>query len=1219
MPAVVAASFLEKNLAALGERNADVAAKLREIDPAPDVLFSSAADGCTVVERGGRALCSRHRPLDEADRLVASLDLLDRAVFVMLGFGAGHHVRRLAERTGRVGLLVVLETDLPLLRAVLEQVDHSAWLKQALVVWITDAGDRGTLARKLEGAEAIIAQGVEYVEHPSSRPRLAEDIRRFTAAFGEMVLAAKTTLVTTLVRSVDTVRNFVLNVDHYVGGEGIMPLRDAAIGRLAVIVSAGPSLRRNLHLLKQPHVRERCVIVAVQTMLKPLLDQGIRPHFVTALDYHEISRRFYEGLDPNLLHDVTLLADPKVHPAVIDAYPGPVRCCAGPFLDQLLSEMRRDMGELPPGATVAHLSLYLARFLGCNPIALIGQDLGFTDGLYYTPGTAIHDVWSTELNPFNTIEMMEWQRIVRHRRHLSKLRDVHGKSIYTDMQMVTYLQQFERDFAKFGEEGLTIIDATEGGVLKQHCVARALRQVLEEHASTEREPMPPLPLPPRDLDRQRLQQAARRLEQVRRETASIRQASLDAMPLLEQMLRDQDDLRQMERHFTKMDRHRAVIERHFATFSLLNNINQLGVFKRLKADRRLHLLAQLGPVERQRGQLERDLDNVRWIADAAEEMFALLSDGQALLAGQRVEPRRPGPDKVSSIVDAPEAGSPATGSIKPPPARVAALVPIDPDRGGLGTARSLAEWPGARSMLQATLEQLARVRRLDEIVLIAPHGFDVEGLIERERLPRPVHVERCDGSPFPPAHEAIAAARRWADTCWRGGIAGMTVHDEVLCPRLMHEIMQRRGITAAIPVAPDWPLVDPSDTNGIDAVIARHLEHPQQHRIVFTQAPPGVGACLISAPLMAELAEGHRLGTVGALLGYLPHLPQHDPIARDANVQIDHNVRRSMVRAVGDTPRWRRCVSSSRRECDGVNDASTLMLLQSLESTAESDAAWPRHVVIELTTERLSDGVFSRQPFGSIDRAPMTRELLDRILSVLAGAECLVTFDGVGDPLLHPQLGDFIALARARGVAGIHVRTELLAPPAALDQLLAEGIDVVSVDLHADRAATYEVMMGSDRFKEVLLNIEHLMKNRRRLSPHAGNLAFALPWIVPRLQRRAETYEDIDSFYDRWMMVLGTAVIEGLPRFNPTSQCPADTLAEAVTPPRVVRHQLRRRMTILSDGSAPVSELDLAGRRCVGNVHDQETPNLWRDVLRERERLEGEQGPDCEELRTWRP
>ena len=39
--------------------------------------------------------------------------------------------------------------------------------------------------------------------------------------------------------------------------------------------------------------------------LKPLLERGIRPHFVTALDYHEISERFYEGLTPEDVAGVT--------------------------------------------------------------------------------------------------------------------------------------------------------------------------------------------------------------------------------------------------------------------------------------------------------------------------------------------------------------------------------------------------------------------------------------------------------------------------------------------------------------------------------------------------------------------------------------------------------------------------------------------------------------------------------------------------------------------------------------------------------------------------------------------------------------------------------------------------------------------------------------------------------------------------------------------------
>ena len=96
---------------------------------------------------------------------------------------------------------------------------------------------------------------------------------------------------------------------------------------------------------------------------------------------------------------------------------------------------------------MAHLSFYLAEFLGCDPIILMGQDLGFVDGLYYKPGTAIHETWGVELGRFNTLETKEWERIVRSRTILRKIPDIHGHPMYTEEQFFVYLQQFERDFA----------------------------------------------------------------------------------------------------------------------------------------------------------------------------------------------------------------------------------------------------------------------------------------------------------------------------------------------------------------------------------------------------------------------------------------------------------------------------------------------------------------------------------------------------------------------------------------------------------------------------------------------------------------------------------------------------------------------------------------------------------------------------------------------------
>lgn len=1178
MPLLAATSFLPANLKSLGRRNADLADKLAAVAPTVDLQLVDSEDGVPSVSLCGRQLCSKVHPLEEAKRLVDGIDLVEHAAIVVLGFGAGWHVRRLAERSEKSTLLVVYEPDLALLRGVLEQIDHSAWMREALLLFVTEADDRAALGAKLNGAEAILGQGVHVLEHPASRERLNADggAARFTRCFSEHVDAARTTLATTLMRSVDTVRNLLGNIDHYAGGAGIADLEGAAAGWPAVIVSAGPSLHRNMHLLAAPGVRERCVIIAVQTALQPLLKAGIRPHFVTALDFHEISRRFYEDLDAGMLRDVTLVADPKVHPVVVDVFPGAVRMCGNGFLDKALGDEARPMGDLRAGATVAHLAMYLARHMGCDPVAMIGQDLGFPDGLYYAPGAVIHDTWAPELNPFNTIAMMEWQRIARHRLHLRKTQDVNGRSIFTDAQMHTYLQQFERDFAEYAQHGLSTIDASEGGVRKQHATAMPLRDFLQLHATRT---LPDLPPCVRSVDPQRLVAANESILRLRREIARLRDLSRDTIRLIEAMLADQHDQNRMAGHFKRVEANRREVDRLMGAFELLNLVNQMGAFRRMKADRRLHMSRGLDAMTVQRRQLERDLENVRWLADAASEMLSQLDDAQALLRG---ESRSSNSESLAHSHSTRAASGPSSTS----ETRIAAIIPIDPARNGCGIPRSLHENFQDRNVLQITLERLGESQALDSIILITPGSFDVEDLLDRSRIGAKVEIERCDGdSPFGPEHEAIAVARLFADTCWRGGIAGMSVYDEVLCPQAMSAAMERRGLTAALLCAPDWPMINVTGEAGCDAVIRRHLDRPQQHNLVFTQSPPGLCGCVVSAILMKELSQRNRLSTIGGLLIYQPHAPQHDPIAREACVQTPHATRRSLSRATFDSPRWREVLSEPSSSIAAIDD-----------SCSHASIPAPQHIVLELTTQRMSRGVFARS-LGTLCslRNAMDLGLAERIFTQLAETSVndqVLTLHGLGDPLLHPRFDDIVRAAKNAGIRAVNLRTELLCDRATIDRLLASGVDVVSVDLNADRAVTYQAMMGCDRFREALMNIEYLVDNRRRLTSQAGTAAIALPWVVPHLQRRAETYEDIDTFFDRWMHVLGTAVIDDPPIDDPRPI----GLTPAVTPPRVAQRDAMRRMTILCDGRVPTRDMSFIGDVALGNLRDRSASELWHDL-----------------------
>ena len=387
----------------------------------------------------------------------------------------------------------------------------------------------------------------------------------------------------------------------------------------------------------------------------------------------------------------------------------------------------------------------------------------------------------------------------------------------------------------------------------------------------------------------------------------------------------------------------------------------------------------------------------------------------------------------------------------------------------------------------------------------------------------------------------------------------MSVYDEVLCATAMDRVMRERGITAALVAGPDWPLIDPDGETGCGAIVARHLELPEQHKLVFSQAPPGLAGCLISAGLMQELSLCNRLSTVGGLLVYQPQAPQHDPIARSVNVQIDHTVRGCRYRCTFDAPRYRRQLEAVIASVHGtagrdVADlgAAEVIALLSQHAPPGGDEP-PRHVVVELC---------SRRPDRDGPRCDMDLDVAAALFEqVAAPGDVVVTFAGAGDPLLHERFDELVRLARRAGVRGVHVRTELRVDHAVLDRLLACEPDVISVDLHGDSPESYRRVTGVDRYQDVLDAMEYLVNNRRRLTDHAPTAALALPWIVPRMTRRLETVEDIDGFYDRWQGTLGTVVIDPLPDLSETDLLPV------VVPPAVQVDEDRLTLTVLSDGS----------------------------------------------------
>ena len=587
-------------------------------------------------------LHSKYAPVAEAERLVASLDFDKLAAFYVHGFGLGYHVEALAAKAGDDCPIFVFEPDLRLIRTAFGLRDFSALLDGRRLHFVTapadadappsvDASpsaegsssadpalpDKADLIVRLTAQMATLSLGVGTVDHGPSlqlRPAFHAEAKR---QIDEFASYARTTLNTLVLNSSRTAENIARNLGRYAAAPSLARLKDRYKGRPAVIVSAGPSLRKNQHLL--PSVEGKAVVIAVQTTLQPLVEMGVEPHFVTSLDYHDISARFFENLPNNRKLRTELVAEPKATSKVLDLWAGNTTLLKNDYASSLLREMKLAKDGLQAGATVAHLSFYLAEYLGCDPIIFLGQDLGFSDGLFYAAGTSYEDVWRPETGRFCSVEMKQWDQIVRERFLLRRIPDYQGNPMYTEERLYTYLQQFERDFLRSDR---TIIDATEGGAGKRGSTVMPFAQAIAAHCTESflvdltdhpgnREP--------------RAGECADSLRKRRDEASAIERISGETLPLLEEIRDHVEDQARVNRAIAKLDALRGKMNELGPTYDLVTELTQRSQLDRFEADRRIKM-ARLDPAERQRRQVTRDIANVQGVLDAAKRFQDLMDE-----------------------------------------------------------------------------------------------------------------------------------------------------------------------------------------------------------------------------------------------------------------------------------------------------------------------------------------------------------------------------------------------------------------------------------------------------------------------------------------------------------------------------------------------------------------------------------------------------------------
>ena len=605
-----------KNLEALYGVDAELAARLdgRPFAATPPLEATSdgaattrieSDDGCSVYAH------SRRRPLDEAARLLDQDASENATTYVFFGLGLGY-VAAEAWRRHAAATVFAVEPELGLVKAALALHDWSDAIRAQRLVLLWSE-DKRRLHDSVARHNADLMLGAHFLAIPHTRRCGAAFHARMRTLFSDAIANLRTQMVTLLQTSRTTTRNLIRNLPSYVRSAGIDALDGAARGYPAVIVAAGPSLARNARQLAA--LRERAVLIGVQTTFKLLCALGARPHFVTSLDYHEVSEEFFHGVSD--VGDCALVAEPKATWRVVENYPGARRLLAHRAYDALLGAAAPQRMALRPGSTVAHLAFYLAQHLGCDPILFVGQDLAFSDGLFYLPGSPIEQTWGPELGRFQTLEMKQWERIARNRPILRRTRDARGAAIYTDELLFTYGEQFERDFAAAPQR---VIQASEGGLpiagaetlslsaaAKRYCGRRlpdGLFRAPPEAASSDG--------PPREA-----------LQARERELREMRDIAEKVIRLLHKLAAAVERPSEFNRLVAGVDDLRVKMSRHDALYRLVVDVSAVAELRRYSADRRIGAPEQETP-DTARRRLRRDHEFVAAFREGCDFLLDLL-------------------------------------------------------------------------------------------------------------------------------------------------------------------------------------------------------------------------------------------------------------------------------------------------------------------------------------------------------------------------------------------------------------------------------------------------------------------------------------------------------------------------------------------------------------------------------------------------------------------
>ncbi|TXJ60266.1 DUF115 domain-containing protein [Brachyspira aalborgi] len=225
----------------------------------------------------------------------------------------------------------------------------------------------------------------------------------------------------------------------------------------AIIVSAGPSLEKNIRKLKE--IKNKALIIAVDTAMKPLFSHNISPHFIITIDPQKKNSKYFRNVN---FKESVLIAESSVDKEAIDSFNGAIYFINSIFpLAKYFMEELGDRGDITTGGSVSTAAYDFAIRIGANPIIMVGLDLSFPNYQTHIKGSYHEENFFTEIYKLDSYDSRIYKVLIAG--NLREEKNIYNEKVWTDSRFDMYKNWYEEQCEINNK--IKFYNATEGGII----------------------------------------------------------------------------------------------------------------------------------------------------------------------------------------------------------------------------------------------------------------------------------------------------------------------------------------------------------------------------------------------------------------------------------------------------------------------------------------------------------------------------------------------------------------------------------------------------------------------------------------------------------------------------------------------------------------------------------------------------------------------------------